>query len=328
MKLCQLIVLHFVHGSGISKVVDAAGNPLPVYHGTRRPDCVGTRFRKSRATAGPMAYFTDDPEIASNYASDKADTSIGDEYETYASWFKVKLGRTEVGIDQAWYFLPQAEKQRIASLAPRVLHDDEGNIILGGPEITGGIGGIEQAIREHRGNVLAALVDRWLTGGVLFNDEEEFLKVLKLAGMTTPVRFDHPNATYPAVYQVFLSIQTPLTLTTIPKSVLNALQKAANRQPHKPDNLGYHWDKDQTDAREWFRALLNDIEETGGKLSWTVIPNWVTKVLKDFGYDGIHDVGGKFSIKTHTVWIPFDEHQVKSAISNTNFDPNKKNIHA
>ena len=95
-----------------------------------------------------MAYFTDDPEIASNYASDKADTSIGDEYETYASWFKVKLGRTEVGIDQAWYFLPQAEEQRIASLAPRVLHDDEGNIILGGPEITGGIGGIEQAIRE------------------------------------------------------------------------------------------------------------------------------------------------------------------------------------
>ena len=51
-----------------SKVVDAAGNPLPVYHGTARPDRVGTRFRKARATAGPMAYFTSDPEIGSNYA--------------------------------------------------------------------------------------------------------------------------------------------------------------------------------------------------------------------------------------------------------------------
>lgn len=314
-----------------SKVVDSSGNPLPVYHGTARPDRVGTQFRKARATAGPMAYFTDDPTIASGYATGKADTSLDDDSMDYTNWFKVSIkgSRNPVPLDRAWLYLPQDEKQRLRELAPRVTRDDDEEIVLGDETNTRGIGNYDHAIKEARGNVLMALIDGWLQGGVLFGSEQDFLTVLKLAGMTTPIIYDHPNASYPAVYAVYMSIQNPLVSTQVPTSVVEALRKVSVRQKSVSlDSMTYAWNKNHTDGRQWFRDLLDDIERTGGKNSWTVVPDWVTKVLITFGYDGIHDIGGKNSgDNTHSVWIPFEENQVKSAISNTKFNPAKKNIH-
>lgn len=311
---------------GKSAVVDAHGNPLPVYHGTARPDRVGVRFRKSRATAGPMAYFTDDPIVASNYSVGKQDTSLNDENADYANWFKVKVlgSRNLVDITRAWYFLSSDERARLSRLAPKVTLDDEE--IKSDDEVSNGIGNYQYSLKQHRGNVLATLVDGWLEGGTLFGQEVEFLKVLKLAGMFSTVTFDDPNATMSFVYKVYLSIQKPLTSTQIPEIVIQALTKAVSRQPHIPDAAA-GWDKKRTNARQWLRNLLDDIESTGGIRSWTVIPDWVTKVLKGCGYDGIHDVGGKNGGGSHSVWIPFDDAQIKSAISNISFDPNSPNIH-
>lgn len=148
-----------------SKVVDSNGNPLPVYHGTGRPDRVGKQFRKSRATAGPMAYFTDNPTVASGYAQTKPDTSYNGE-DSYGGWFKVKIpgSRSLVNIQQAWYYLSSEEKQKIASLAPRIGEDDDDEIHLFGPEKKNGLGPYDYTIKEHRGNHLAALVDNWLLG--------------------------------------------------------------------------------------------------------------------------------------------------------------------
>jgi hypothetical protein len=55
------------------------------YHGTARVDRVGTVFDPERATSGPMAFFTDNQEIANNYARDKKDTSLAYDtrYDTY-----------------------------------------------------------------------------------------------------------------------------------------------------------------------------------------------------------------------------------------------------
>ena len=319
-----------------SKVVDGQGNPLPVYHGTGRPDRVGTRFRKARATAGPMAYFTDDPEIASNYAQAKADTSIGDEETNYPNWFKVQTGRTWSGIDRLWYFLPHEEKQEIATLAPKVtreevFHDDgDDQRYASGYRYSldgnNGLGAYDQHLRQARGNVLMALVDEWLLSGALHGDEEEFLKVLKLTGLKHPVKYDHPQASYPFVYQVFLSIQRPLVTTAIPQPVVDAFAKKVSRTRHQPKSWATQWDKDTVDPREWLRGLLNDVENQT-EFTWTVIPDWVTAILKGFGYDGIQDVGGKYHDGKHAVWIPFDEHQVKSAISNKRFRSDKSNIH-
>lgn len=49
---------------------------------------------------------------------------------------------------------------------------------------------------------------------------------------------------------------------------------------------------------------------------WTSIPDKVTQVFKDLGFDGIIDESGKGGGNKHTVYIPFEENQVKSAIGN------------
>ena len=50
---------------------DEEGKIKPFYHGTARADRVGYVFDPKRATSGPMAYFTDVPDIATNYSRDK-----------------------------------------------------------------------------------------------------------------------------------------------------------------------------------------------------------------------------------------------------------------
>ena len=45
------------------------------YHGAKRGDRVGAEFKKERATSGPMAFFSSDKDIATNYSKGKEDTS-------------------------------------------------------------------------------------------------------------------------------------------------------------------------------------------------------------------------------------------------------------
>ena len=63
-----------------------------MYHGTGRADRVGYYFDPNRATSGPMAYFTDNQEIAENYSKDKKDTSLDydERYNDYHTQFRVK----------------------------------------------------------------------------------------------------------------------------------------------------------------------------------------------------------------------------------------------
>lgn len=307
---------------GRSKVVDKDGNPLPVYHGSARPDRVGSTFRRSRATSGPMSYFTDDPQIASGYATGKADTSFEGE-DDYNGWFKVKVpGRRSVAnIDQAWYYLDGSQRAKIAAMAPTVFTDDDGEIVQD-PAHKNGIGNLSDSTRQSRGNVLAALVDGWLTGGNLFGEELEFLKVLKLVGFPFKVDYQDPHASQSAVFQVFLRIQNPLDTGAIPQQVITALEKASRMTRQKIATVGADaWAKKSTSPNTWMNQLYDDIE-TGNTHAWTTIPDWVTLTLKRLGYDGVKDTDGKHHEIQHTVWIPFEETQVKSAIS-SGFDPRK-----
>jgi hypothetical protein len=324
----QLDTPEFKRWFGASKVVDGAGNPLRAYHGTQRPDRVGNRFRKDRATAGPMAFFTDSPDLASNYARAKSDTSITDaDYGTQFK-FKPKSSRSELPLDRAWAWLPQEERQRIAALAHRVMQDDDGNVTLGGADHRGGPGGYDWALKEARGNHLKALKDQWLDGGILFGREEEFIDVLRKAGVETPVRNDDPSASYSAVIPVYLAIQKPLDTHAVPPEVVAALEKAARRQrtPQFDRQFGT-WNKLDVRPAQWIADLKADVENAKAGYTWTVIPDWATKTLQALGYDGIRDRSGKGGGEEHTVWIPFDEHQVKSATGNRGtFDPAQKRI--
>lgn len=314
---------------GASKVVDADGKPLAVYHGTQRPDRIGDRFQAKRASSGPMAYFTDNPDIASKYATGKQDTSI-DVPEDYSGWFKFKPkgARSEVDLDRAWHFLTPEERTKIAATLPHVI-DEEGEPLRKGGDDEYGLSSKDHwdyNIRRARGNVLEAAKEIWLSSGHLFNDEDRFMDVLRLGGMPMErTRFDSPHASYPGVYKVWLRISHPLD-TANAASLLGDLQKKASRQRAAAVAGNDMWAKSSVTAHDWMERLRDDIKN-GTTHAWTSIPDWVTQVLKDKGYDGIKDVGGKNGGVGHTVWVPFDDSQVKSATGNRGtYDPNNPRL--
>jgi hypothetical protein len=310
---------------GDSKVVDAKGRPLVVYHGAKRSDRINEsgKFDSKRATSGPMAFFTDSADIASSYATSKEDTSLDDE-EHLAQRFQVtpKGTRKSRRIDQAWWALGPEERQAIASRAGRVTTDDDGNVILGPEGLKSGIGNYDYEIKQTKGDHLAALAESWLHSGHIFGEEEKFLDVLKAAGMRTPVAYTDPNAAFPGVFPVYLSIQTPMDTASVPQDVTAALEAKARRQRQPRYASGKdQWDKSVQSPRDWIGRLREDAS-SGTSHAWTSIPDWVTETLRAFGYDGIKDSGGKNGGDAHAVWIPFSETQVKSFANRGTFDPN------
>lgn len=310
-----------------SKVVGSDGRPLRVYHGTQRGDRIGTALVKGRATSGPMPFFTDDPEIASSYATGKADTSL--ESPPYEEQFTVKVPgqRRPVPLVRAWHLLPAADRQRIASLAPRVGMGDDSEPTLHPPGHASGSGGYDYHIREARGNHLAALVEEWLNSGNLFNEEHRFPDVLQLAGLSHPVQYHDPHAVRSSVLPAYLSMRNPLDTTAVPPAVVSALARAAGRQRPARRGGADFWDKNTRDAREWARQLADDVSAGANSHVWTSIPDWVTRTLRGLGYDGIKDTGGKQGGQGHTVYVPFHPSQVKSAIANRgSFDPRARKL--
>lgn len=303
------------------------------FHGTRRPDRIGDKFNPKRATSGPMAYFTSSPDVASNYATGKADTSIDTDEYPFEAWFKVKVkgARNPVNIDQAWMYLDPDVKSRIRENAPKITTGEDGDTITLDPEATDGLGNYGYELQQTRtrwggDNPLKALVESWLNSGAIYDQEQRFMQVLELAGMPMDsVTFDSPYAEYPAVYPVFVAMRNPLVSTDIPADVMDALEVAAKRdrsraipQEHGADS----WDKRTITLRQWVADM-----KAGDDFVWTRIPDKVTEVFKSLGYDGIVDIGGKMGGASHRVYIPFGEKQVKSAIANRGtFDASKSSI--
>ena len=307
------------HGS---QVVNEDGTPKMVYHGARRADRISGsgKFDPKRATSGPMAFFTDDPEIAKGYATGKQDTSM-EMPDSYSQHFKLPIQgyRKPVDIDRAWHAMPHEQRAKIAALAPRISTDDEtGENFEVRPEgHLSGNGGYDHAIRQHRGNALKALVDSWLDSGSLYGQEHRFLDVLKHAGVEGAQHHD-PHAEYPAIFPMHLSIKNPLHTTAIPDEVHAALAQAAKRQRGKQGSGADQWDKRHVSGRDFMSRLVDD-RANNTTHAWTSIPDWVTQTLQQHGYDGIRDNGGKYNQREHSVWIPFQPHQVKSPF-NKKFD--------
>ena len=87
-----------------AKTTDEEGRLKPFYHGTGRADRVGNVFDPNRATSGPMAFFTDNKEIADNYARDKKDTSIAydSDYDSYETQFRVNRNGKDMSVVDLW----------------------------------------------------------------------------------------------------------------------------------------------------------------------------------------------------------------------------------
>lgn len=323
---------------GQSKVVDENGEPLVVYHGTKRADRVGNVFRPDRATSGPMAFFTDNKEIAENYSKDKADTSLAAEFGdgSYYEQFRVKTKRDDYSIRNLWGYIPINKRIELSKRAGEITLDDEGEIIIEHGN-TKGIGNYDYELKENRGDAVKALVEGWLNGGTLFGEEGRFIEVLEKAGILDAaeavgipkenIYYNDPNKTDAAVYPVYMKIEKPFdTSKDITKKVIQELERAAKKAPPATDRAVDMWDKQGVDPSDWVERLQDDFDQ-GTSFAWTTIPDFVTDYLKAKGYDGIKDTGGKSGGNGHNVYIPFESTQIKSATDNVgSFDADNPDI--
>lgn len=322
-------IANFWNWFGKSKVVDKNGRPLVVYHGTQRTDRVGSVFLPERATSGPMAMFTDNKDIAQGYADKKEDTSLNREDTSYKTWYKIKVNGKFYDIEQAWNALSSKKQQEISKKAKHITQDDNGNIIYDKNETQGNGGLSSYTINNNKGNMLKALCEVWLEDGALYDEEEKFGEVLKLAGFKEDdFEYNSPYMKKPGVYDVYLSIQKPLDTSNIPSGVIAKLEQAAQKAGKATTQTGADiWDKNNKDPQEWIKQLKEDYDANKNSYVWTSIPDWVTEVLKTEGYDGIKDIGNKSGNGTqHTVWIPFYSNQIKSVNNNGGFDRKNDNI--
>ena len=297
-----------------------AGYTIKAFHGTGRADRVGTVFRPDRATSGPMAFFTDNREIAENYARGKQDTSIAydEEYGDYHNQFRVKdKNGKSIPVSKLWNTLSYREKSQVLEKAKHITWDEEIENIIYDPEATSGNGGfMDWKLREDRGNAIETLIYAWLDGGDLYNQEERFLEVLKLAGIEN-VTWNNPNARNEKVYDTLLKIQKPFSTSDMfNNEFIDGLLKWWDEQDqdnYKKETASADlWDKNNRTVEEW-ADMARDNVVNGRTTVWTSIPDAVTDYLKSQGYDGIQDQGGKGGGTGHTVWIPFSSEQVKSA---------------
>ena len=297
---------------------DADGKIKPFYHGTARADRVGYVFDPKRATSGPMAYFTDDPDIATNYSRDKADTSLAydSDYDSYETQFQVN-GKP---VTEYWNTLTAAEKKAMTEKIKQVTLDDNDNIALK-PGNRYGIGNFnDYELHRAKGNALSVLVDGWLNDGTLWNEESRFLDVLKAVGIDQ-AQYNDPDYREEKVYQAYLNITNPYNTGKMDQSFIDDLQSYvdnADMSRYATDNAQADmWDKNGIPIEDWLERLQDDLDN-GTTHAWTTVPDVVTDFLKDSGYDGIVDQGGKNGGDQHTVAIPFYSNQIKEV---TNGNP-------
>lgn len=297
-------------------LLDESGRLKRYYHGTARKDRVGYIFSPEKATSGPMAYFTDSEEIATNYSKDKADTSISrdDRYNDYHTQFRITINGQDMSISDAWNKLPSSKRNEIKQKAEHVTLDDEAEEIIYDPNNKEGIGDFNAyEINFHKGNYIDTLVSSWLDSGTLWQRESDFLKVLEMVGFDLKdITYLDPNYSDAGVYEVYLHITNPLDTGNIPSSVIKAIRDASKTAKFDAEAsyTADMWDKSNVSPQKFMERFEDDIKN--GSSHWaTSIPDWATDVFKSLGYDGIVDKGGKFHEVEHQVVIPFYSEQVK-----------------
>lgn len=305
------------------KITDEKGNLKVMYHGTGRADRVGYYFDPNRATSGPMAYFTDNQEIAENYSKDKKDTSLDydERYNDYHTQFRVKHNGEDISVGELWNTLSAKEKKELGEKAGHICFDDDYETIIYNPDVDYGNGNFDSyLLRENNGNVLEALVQAWLDDGELYDREDDFRQVLKMVGIDN-VEYYNPDYRDEKVYEVYLNVTKPFDTTDISTDMFEQIKDAAENAQVTVGNEADMWDKNNVVPEEFVSRLQNDIKN-GTTYSWTSIPDFVTDVLKKNGYDGIIDKGGKQGGTIHQVVIPFYSEQIKQI---TNENPTKEN---
>lgn len=169
--------------------------------------------------------------------------------------------------------------------------------------------------QESKGNGIDALYKLFIEdGNLVFEDMNKFTKALELAGIEN-VEYLDPYKTDSKVYEVYLNVTNPFN-TNNTEDIFSQLKEASKTAMVGEQYSADVWDKSNISPEDWISRLESDLED-GTTQTWTIIPDWVTNVLKSNGYDGIRDTGGKNGGITHEVIIPFCSEQIKN-VDNTN----------
>jgi hypothetical protein len=318
---------------GNSKVVDEQGNPKVVYSGHFNVNVFGEKYNPKRSVAGAL-YTTEDPEIASNYAKGKVNTGEFVDGSQYI--FKGKGGKWNKRLHLIQ--LTDAQLAKLEELKKQKTKYDE---------YVHPVAEMDRWIESNK-NYDKDARRMFLSGGSknLFN----IYKFYEYMGYTSPqsglpepgqthfdvykknyfeilldelgIEWDSAERPRPGVLPLYLSIQNPIDTTQpFPEDLLAALKKKARYERTKDDVYRYVWTS-QYPLKQW----VKDIEE-GNEFWATHIPKKALPIMKQFGYDGICDRGGKFDKdRRHTVWVVFDPGQVKSVFNKGTFNPNSSNI--
>ena len=319
----------------------ALGFNIDYKHGTERLDRLLEKnsLDPRRATSGPMPYGTDSAEIASNYAKGKPDTSI--EFDDIASAFQVSpkqlglRGSSPYNVEQSWHYLPEETKADILDKYKRVGYANkdmaEGDYILHPAGTNGSIAGDEHlnyVLQNNKNNPLAALRDLWHDSGQLYGNEEDLNKIYQLAGY--PHAISNSNAPFFSASGVLTgkaNISNPLVTSNYEEisNIIPKLENAFKRDRTTLEQYGADsWAKNtRFTPKQWVEALKNDNAKGENSYVWTSIPDKVTNELKNLGYNGILDTGGKGGGQGHQVVIPFRPNQVRSQFAA--FDPARTN---
>ena len=304
-----------------SKLVDENGNLKNYYHGTQRADRVGNIFDPNKATSGPMAFFTDNEDIAKSYSKNKQDTSLSREYDTEYDLFKIN-NKT---LDEYWDSLTKEQQDKINNEGYNIgLDEDFENIIYEKDASKHSFSSQYDYYlkNEENNNGIKALFDVFIQdGNLMFEDMKKFEDVLKYAGIKN-VEYLDPYKVDSKVYNVYLNIKNPFNTSNISSEMIGKLEKASKTAKQGETYSADIWDKSNISPKQWIERFKDDIKN-GTAHAWTSIPDWVTEVLKKNGYDGIIDTGGKNGGNEHQVVIPFYSNQIKN-VDNTkptsNFD--------
>lgn len=311
-------------------------------HGTERMDrlLAGKNLNPKKATSGPMPFGTNTPAMASNYAMNKADTSLALQNEgNLADYFQVlpkemgERGTSPINVENVWYRLPAEKKSEILDKASRIGYADPAEA-SGGFVLHQSSEGAPYAKshwdytlnKESRGNPLTALRKTYAESGMLdAYAPSELADIYKLAGF--PYDITQTNAPWTSAKGVMTGkamISNPINTSdtaTIKETVIPFLkdQFKSDRTRVKTGGVD-QWDKNtRFTPKQWVNQLEDDLSKGTNSFVWTSIPDKVTAQLEKLGFNGILDTGGKMGGEAHQVVIPFKPEQLRSRFAA--FDP-------
>lgn len=288
---------------GDSRVVDAAGEPKRMFHGSREPGIEA--FSRERASPeamfGPGFYFTDSPDVAGSTGGGR------DEHEIAA-----KAAFNQAGY--AW----QAAHYDSAPLTPRQMA--RAKRLLWSKQV------LRDAHNDIGTRQTTAAGQRAVLAG-----EPQFREWLNNQGwrwLRETIGVERLPTTSPTTYPVYLSIKRPfdadarITAAAARDMVKSAIA-AAPREGLPAWRTGEADRAIERRIQSWNDAVPQSavFESVAAELGNT----GAAAALQRAGYDGIHMEGGATigTFDKHDVWVAFDPTQVKSAVGNIGaFDPN------